>query len=62
MRLSQKRTTALYEALCSPINDVRAMVRKYDPEADEVDRRLCDAEILIWRRICKALNLTEELP
>ena len=60
MRLSEQKKSKLYEAMCRPIQDIRIRIRSGFLSVRDTDQELLDAELLIWRRICEALNLEKE--
>lgn len=62
MKLSEQKKEALYQAFSRPIRETRVDVRIGSFSAGQLDHLLMQAELRIWRRICEALNLTDELP
>ena len=63
MRLSEYRKDALYQAFSKPIMDLRIMSARAGGLGEQrLDALLLDLESRVWRRICEALNLEDELP
>ena len=66
MRLSEKRESALYDAIREPLMRARIANKKRAGQtssfrnvvdADEVDAALFNLETEIWRRVCDALGV-----
>lgn len=61
MKISDKRASALYEAIREPVMTMRLSYTKARPiSADELDARLFKLEQEIWREVRKALNLSRD--
>lgn len=59
MRLSEKRSSALYDAIREPVMDLRLEYTKSQPiNADELDLKLFRLEQRIWQGVCKELRLS----
>ena len=57
MRISDKKQTEVYNAISDPIMTERLAIEKRDMTKGELDARLLNLEIIIWRRVHAALNL-----
>ena len=65
MRLSQKRTTALYGAISGPVMDLRVKYASAWRCGDELNSKVVDEDLYqleqrIWARVEAALNLEAE--
>lgn len=55
--MSEKRQQKLYEAIADPIMTERIEIEKHNMSKGEVDTRLFNLQIIIWRRVHAVLNL-----
>ena len=59
MKISEKRYTALYNAIHAPIMDLRVKVAMGEANIGDIDKLLFDLQIVIPEEVDKALGLTK---